>query len=145
MQKKVLHTAVTLIGYPYVWGGTSEGPEAPFGVQAPGGFDCSGFVWNVYKLHAYAGAEPRRSPQGQDHHGDERRGPEEAEDLPREPGPRRRRVLRLPRGEIEARRDRPRGSYLGNGWLIHSSEYGVALAQLDGWYWTVRLGTPPFG
>jgi cell wall-associated NlpC family hydrolase len=26
------------------------------------------------------------------------------------------------------------GIYLGNGWLIHSSGYGVALAQLDGWY-----------
>ena len=26
------------------------------------------------------------------------------------------------------------GIYVGNGWFIHSSEYGVALAQLDGWY-----------
>ena len=26
------------------------------------------------------------------------------------------------------------GIYLGNGWLIHSSEYGVALAPLDGWH-----------
>jgi cell wall-associated NlpC family hydrolase len=25
------------------------------------------------------------------------------------------------------------GIYLGNGWLIHSSEFGVALAPLDGW------------
>src|SRR5437870_2435705 len=55
-QTRILHTAVSLIGYPYVWGGTSPGPEAPFGVQARGGFDCSGFVWQVYKLHAYAGA-----------------------------------------------------------------------------------------
>jgi cell wall-associated NlpC family hydrolase len=26
------------------------------------------------------------------------------------------------------------GIYLGNGWFIHSSGYGVALAQLSGWY-----------
>jgi cell wall-associated NlpC family hydrolase len=26
------------------------------------------------------------------------------------------------------------GIYLGNEWFIHSSVYGVALAQLDGWY-----------
>ena len=24
--------------------------------------------------------------------------------------------------------------YLGDGWFIHSSEYGVAVARLDGWY-----------
>jgi cell wall-associated NlpC family hydrolase len=26
------------------------------------------------------------------------------------------------------------GIYLGEGWFIHSSGYGVALAKLDGWY-----------
>jgi len=26
------------------------------------------------------------------------------------------------------------GIYLGNGWFIHSSGNGVALARLDGWY-----------
>ena len=26
------------------------------------------------------------------------------------------------------------GIYLGNGWFIHSSGYGVAVAQLQGWY-----------
>ena len=25
-----------------------------FGVSAPGGFDCSGFVWRVYKIQEYA-------------------------------------------------------------------------------------------
>jgi cell wall-associated NlpC family hydrolase len=24
--------------------------------------------------------------------------------------------------------------YLGNGWLIHSSRFGVALAPVEGWY-----------
>src|SRR5437764_2849586 len=54
-QKRILSTAVQLIGFPYVWGGTSEHAEAPVGVQAPGGFDCSGFVWRVYKLQSYPG------------------------------------------------------------------------------------------
>ena len=26
------------------------------------------------------------------------------------------------------------GIYVGNGWFVHSSGYGVALAQLAGWY-----------
>ncbi len=26
------------------------------------------------------------------------------------------------------------GIYVGNGWFIHSSGYGVALATLSGWY-----------
>ena len=54
-QRRVLNTAVRFIGFPYVWGGTSELAEAPFGISAPGGFDCSGFVWRVYKLQAYPG------------------------------------------------------------------------------------------
>jgi hypothetical protein len=53
-QQRILQAAVNLIGYPYVWGGTVPGPEAPMGHQARGGFDCSGFVWQVYRLHRYA-------------------------------------------------------------------------------------------
>jgi cell wall-associated NlpC family hydrolase len=26
------------------------------------------------------------------------------------------------------------GIYLGNGWFIHSSDYGVAITTLTGWY-----------
>jgi cell wall-associated NlpC family hydrolase len=26
------------------------------------------------------------------------------------------------------------GIYLGGGWMIHSSRFGVALAAVDGWY-----------
>ena len=54
-QKRILTTAFSFVGYPYVWGGTSPGPESLFGVRAAGGFDCSGFVWRVYKLQAYPG------------------------------------------------------------------------------------------
>ena len=50
----VLQTAVSLVGNPYVWGGTSEQPQDPFdtGALVPGGFDCSGLVWRVFNLQA---------------------------------------------------------------------------------------------
>jgi hypothetical protein len=56
-QRKILQTAVNLIGYPYVWGGTSSSTQTLFGVTSRGGFDCSGYVWRVYKLQRYPGGE----------------------------------------------------------------------------------------
>src|SRR5439155_16125447 len=54
-QKQILTTATRFIGYPYVWRGESERKTSPYGPQVHGGFDCSGFVWRVYKLEQYAG------------------------------------------------------------------------------------------
>ena len=54
-QRRILDVAVSKIGMPYIWGGTSDGREAPFGVRSRGGYDCSGFVWRVYKLQSYPG------------------------------------------------------------------------------------------
>jgi len=126
-QRRILTTAVRFIGYPYVWGGKDERIER--------GFDCSGFVWRVYKLQAYPGGEALADAlQGRTSYqmsGEvkptERIG---FDDL--QPGD----VLFFgARGE----RSKPKevdhmGLYLGNGWMIHSSRYGVALAPLDGWY-----------
>jgi len=134
-QTRILHTAVSLIGYPYVWGGTSLGPEAPFGIQARGGFDCSGFVWQVYKLHSYAGApqlaqtlQGRTTMQMSGEVG-------KAERIP---------AATLAAGDVlffgaRGPGSRPAqvdhtGISLGNGWFIHSSEYGVALAPFASWY-----------
>ncbi len=55
-QRTVLRRAVSFIGSPYIWGGTSELPQQPLGKAAPGGFDCSGFVWRVFKLEPFEGA-----------------------------------------------------------------------------------------
>src|SRR5262249_29467354 len=52
-QRQILNVAFSKIGMPYVWGGTSDGPEVDFGVSARGGYDCSGFVWRVFKLQTY--------------------------------------------------------------------------------------------
>ena len=53
----MLTRALHFVGDPYVWTGTSEKPFQTLwdGTVVPGGFDCSGFVWRVYKLQAYAG------------------------------------------------------------------------------------------
>ena len=134
-QTAILREAISFIGYPYVWGGTSEDAEAPFGVQARGGFDCSGFVWRVYKLQSYAGA-PRL--------GDVIRGRTTMEMSGEIAKARRIPAKGLAPADVLFFGSRgPRSSpaqvdhtaiYLGNGWFIHSSGYGVALAQLSWGY-----------
>jgi len=53
LKRKVLGFALRYAGAPYVWGGTSPSPQSPLGTPVAGGFDCSGFVWWVMKLHTY--------------------------------------------------------------------------------------------
>ena len=134
-QRKVLQTAVDLIGYPYVWGGTSPGPQTVFGVSSRGGFDCSGFVWRVFKLQRYPGGEAlAETLRG-------RTAAQMAGEVPRarrialaelEPGD----VMFFGRGGRRARAAAidHAGIYLGRGWMINSSRYGVALAPVEGWY-----------
>ena len=54
-QQAVLRRGLRFVGSPYVWAGTSERPQQLCGRLLPGGFDCSGFVWRVFKLEPYAG------------------------------------------------------------------------------------------
>jgi cell wall-associated NlpC family hydrolase len=134
-QRKVLQVAVNLIGYPYVWGGTSSGPQTLFGVSSRGGFDCSGFVWRVFKLQRYAGGEALAATiRG-------RTAAQMAAEVPRakrirfeelEPGD----VMFFGRGGRRARAAAidHAGIYLGGGWMINSSRYGVALAPVENWY-----------
>jgi cell wall-associated NlpC family hydrolase len=134
-QRRILTYAFGLVGYPYVWGGTSTARQAPFGVDAPGGFDCSGFLWQVYRLHAYSGgASLAQVLRGRT-----------AAQMAGEVGPTRRiSFARLQPGDVlffgsGGARAKPAsvdhaGIYVGSGWMVHSSRYGVALAKLDGWY-----------
>lgn len=135
VQQQVLQTAIRFIGYPYVWGGTSERPQQLFGRQANGGFDCSGFVWRVYKQERYAGAEAlQHILQGRT-----------TFEMSAEVGRRLRVGLEaLEPGDLaffgpNGRRSKPAeithmGIYLGGGWFIQSSEQGVALSPIAGWY-----------
>jgi cell wall-associated NlpC family hydrolase len=134
-QRRVLTTAVGFIGFPYVWGGESEFPESPFGVQARGGFDCSGFAWRVYKLQLYPGAPQLASTL---------RGRTAAAMAGEVPIRKRIKIERLMPADLlffgaGGRRAKPAqvdhmAIYLGNGWQIHSSRYGVALVPVSGWY-----------
>jgi cell wall-associated NlpC family hydrolase len=134
-QKRILTTAVARIGMPYIWGGTSDGPETEFGVSSRGGYDCSGFVWRVYKLQAYPGEGALASVL---------RGRTTYQMSSEVPRSKRIGLAKLEPADViffgdKGPRSQPSqvghmGLYLGNGWFIHSSEYGVAVARLDGWY-----------
>ncbi len=133
-QQVVLSRALRFVGSPYVWGGTSEKPQELFGKLEPGGFDCSGFVWRVYKLQPFANA-PSLSGilEGRTTYamsGEVQRS------------------ARVPRSRLSPAdvvffgHDGPRskpaqvghmGIYLGNGWIVHAYDRGVALEPMTGW------------
>jgi cell wall-associated NlpC family hydrolase len=134
-QQRVLDTAVKFIGYPYIWAGESETTKSPFGTQVQGGFDCSGFVWRVYKLQPYPDeGELAATLKGRTTY-------QISGEVPK--------AQRIALDDLQpadviffgARGPKSKpaqvdhmGIYLGNGWFIHSSGYGVAVAQLSGWY-----------
>ena len=134
-QTRILRRAVRFVGYPYVWGGMSEFAESPFGVDARGGFDCSGFVWRVYKLERWTGAPKLGSTlRGRTTYAMSAEMPK-AQRIP----------LRslLPADIVffgdRGPRSRPMqighmGIYLGGGWVVHSSSQGVTLVPLENWW-----------
>ena len=134
-QRRIVQTAFNLIGYPYVWGGTSAGAQSLFGVSSRGGFDCSGFAWRVYKLQQYPGGKNLGSTL---------RGRTAAQMAGEVPKNRRIALADLQPGDLlffgrGGRRARAAavdhmGIYLGSSWMIHASRYGVALVPVDGWY-----------
>jgi len=50
-QKQVVRFALKYVGYPYVWAGEYPAKDSPYGAQASGGFDCSGYVFYVMRMH----------------------------------------------------------------------------------------------
>ncbi len=134
-QRQILTAAFSKIGMPYVWGGTSDGAEVDFGVSARGGYDCSGFVWRVYKLQSYPNEGDLASML---------RGRTTMAMSVEAPGTERIPFAQLEPGDVlffGSHGPRSTGAeidhtaiYVGNGWFVHSSDEGVALAQLTGWY-----------
>ncbi len=135
-QRAVLSRAVSFVGYPYIWGGTSELPQQPLGKRAPGGFDCSGLVWRVFKLEPFEGASALASVL---------RGRTTYE-LSGEVGHARRikKTQNLQPGDVlfqgsAGPRSKPAqidhaAIYLGGGWFVHSSGSGTTLHPFEGWY-----------
>jgi cell wall-associated NlpC family hydrolase len=134
-KRRILTQGVRFVGYPYVWGGTSEFRQTLFGVTSRGGFDCSGFVWRVYKLQAYAGAPQLQSVL---------RGRTTYQMSGEFPRSQRITRDRLRPADVvffgaHGPRSRPSevdhmGIYLGKGWMVHSSSQGATLVPLTGWY-----------
>jgi len=134
-QQRLLTTAIHYVGYPYVWGGTSPGPETLFGVSSGGGFDCSGFVWRVYKLTPYAGEGTLASVL---------RGRTTYQMSGEVPRSARITAVDLQPGDVmffgaNGPKSKPSvvdhtALYLGNGWFVQSSGEGVTLLPFDGWY-----------
>jgi cell wall-associated NlpC family hydrolase len=136
-QQEVLKRALHFVGRPYVWAGVSERPQQLLDGKMPGGFDCSGFVWRVYKLQPFADA-PALSGVLKGRTTYEMSG-----EVPRSE--------RIPRASLQpgdvvffgsrGPSSRPpevghMGIYVGNGWFVHSSDRGVALLPMTGWYET---------
>lgn len=137
-QRAILQVALSLVGMPYIWGGTSERPQDPFatGKVVPGGFDCSGFVWRVYKLQAYTGGAT---------FGASLKGRTTYAMSGEMTAARRIPYAKLQPGDLVffgsgGTKSKPAeinhmGIYLGNGWMVHSSSQGVAISQInENWY-----------
>jgi cell wall-associated NlpC family hydrolase len=141
-EQKVVSRAIRFVGYPYVFSGTSEKTQtlwsatSPGGtITVPGGFDCSGLVWRVFKTQPF-------------------------ESAPRLPDVLKGRTTYAMSGEVGVTQRVPAASlrpgdviffgdrgpkskpseighsgiYVGNGWFVHSSSAGVTLQPLQGWY-----------
>ena len=136
-QRTILSRALRFVGSPYVWAGTSERPQRLSGRLVPGGFDCSGLVWRVFKLEPFAGA-PRLAGmlKGRTTYA------MSAEVAP----PARVRWDELQPGDLvffgaRGERSRPAevghmGIYFGEGWMLHSSRFGTTLVPMTGWFET---------
>jgi len=137
LQRAVISRALGFVGSPYVWAGTSEHPQKLAGTVQPGGFDCSGFVWRVYKLEAYPGAPGlARVLRGRTTYAmsaEVRRSARIARKA-LQPGD----VVFF--GDRGARSSPAQvghmGIYVGNDWFVHSSRFGTTLTPLKDWYET---------
>jgi cell wall-associated NlpC family hydrolase len=128
LQRQALQIAVSRIGYPYVWGGTTD--NTADGLEH-GGFDCSGFAWRVYKVSGL--------PWGKEILG--RTAAEQGGEIPQsqrlsasqlEPGD----LLFFGSAHFNSKATESNviheGIYLGDNWVIHSSGQGVYVLPLNG-------------
>lgn len=129
-QREVLRIAISKIGMPYVWGGTTD--NTADGLEH-GGYDCSGFAWRVYKVSGLPwGKNIRR-----------RTAAEQAGEIPKssrihleavQPAD----LLFFGSASFDATATESNviheGIALSDQWVIHSSEQGVYVLPLtSGW------------
>lgn len=126
-QKQITRFALKFVGYPYIWAGEYPTKNSPYGPQKAGGFDCSGLLFYIMKMHFdYPITVNERG----------------AHDMAARAKPRiTRKQLQSgdliffgpkgPKSSVESIYHA--GLYLGDGWFIHStgSTDGVTLSSLD--------------
>jgi hypothetical protein len=144
LQRDVLARALRYVGYPYVFAGMSENTQKLWSATAPGntvtvpgGFDCSGFVWRVYKLEPYPDAPALAAVlRGRTSYAMSGEVPKVERIAPTAIQPAD--VLFFgSRGPASKPSEIGHmGIYVGNGWFVHSSSGGVTLQPLQGWYAT---------
>lgn len=126
-QRAALRIAVSKIGMPYIWGGETD--DVSYG-QAHGGYDCSGFVWRVFRLTGLVDSIAGRTAA------------QMAGEIPRSArvrwaalqptdlmffGPAHFRSPASEAGIVHT------GIVLGGGWLINSSSQGVYVQPMEGY------------
>ena len=145
VRKRVVKFALSLAGTPYIWGGEwiDQTPDAyPYGAQARGGVDCSGFVWYVLQKKSTSYSPTNRPYKGWSI--PERSSSQMAAAVKKKD---RLRLYQMKPGDIvlfapNGRQSRPSdvyhaGLYIGKGWIVHSSgsRAGVSLAQIGPGSW----------
>jgi cell wall-associated NlpC family hydrolase len=131
---RVLKRAVHFVGFPYIWGGIWEHQQTLFGVTDRGGFDCSGFIWRVYKVPFDGGGSLSSVIQGRTTYQMSGEVPRSARIARRYLKPAD--VLFFGSAGPSSRPSQVdhTGIYLGGGWMVHSSSQGVTLVPFSGWY-----------
>ena len=142
LQREVLTRALRFVGFPYVFAGMSEKTQKLWSATAPGntitvpgGFDCSGFVWRIYKLQLFVDAPALAAVlRGRTSYA---MSGEVAKSLRIDPAA-------LQPADVlffgaRGPKSKPSevghmGIYVGNGWFVHASSGGVTLQPLQGWY-----------
>jgi cell wall-associated NlpC family hydrolase len=139
-QETILDTAVSLVGYPYVLAGAGELPQERLGETVPGGFDCSGLVWRVYKTARYAaGIALGATLQGRSTYAMSGEVPraERIGFAALEPGDV---VFFGRRGPASKPAEIGHaGIYLGGGWMVNASSTGVTLSPISSGYYRPRF------
>lgn len=142
-RREVVEFALSLVGTPYVWGGewqTKTPAGYPYGAQAHGGFDCSGFAWYVLRAKTSTWSPTNRPYKGWSF--PERSSADMAKAAPERLSYKKLRpgdvVFFAPGGrDAKARDVYHAGIYLGRGWMVHSSgsRAGISLGAIGPGSW----------
>ena len=115
---------------PYIWGGETDRSPRYYGYQAHGGYDCSGFVWRVFKLSGHAAGKRIGGRTAAQMAGEIRKSQRRRLDDVR-PGD----LVFFGRASFNAKATEAGVDHVGialsEHWMIHASAQGVYVSSLD--------------